>query len=85
MEDLHYLLTFNHCKKKKCSVLFGDLKNESKFQLQKKLEQAIVEAPSTLKDFIEIEEDKQLMSKVDPENEKYVYKILEHLDPSVRS
>ena len=82
MEDLHYLLTFNHCNKKRCSVLFGELKNKQKFKLQKKLENTITEASPEIQELMSVKTDQNLKN-IDPKNEKYVYKLLEHLDPNV--
>jgi hypothetical protein len=76
-------LTFNHCNKKRCAVLFGDLKDINKYKIHKKLEQTMVDAPESIKDMVKIKESKDLLEKFDPENEKYVYKLLEHLDPTV--
>ena len=83
MKDLHYLLAFNHCNKKRCAVLFGDLKNTQKFELQKKLENTLLDASSEMKDLISLNKNKELNKEINPSNERYVYKLLEHLDPTV--
>ena len=83
MEDLHYLLTFNHCNQKRCAVLFGDLTNKTKFQVHKKLENTMINAPTEIKNMMDIVENQKLRKTMKPENEKFVYKLLEHLDPKV--
>lgn len=64
-------------------MLFGDLENESKFRVQKKLEKAMAQAPQQVKSLIQMEVPTKPDRQVDPENEKFVYKLLEHLDPTV--
>ena len=83
MEDLHYLLTFNHCNKKRCAVLFGELNDNNKYQVHQKIEKTMLEAPDSIKELMELDKSQEKKREIEPENEKYVYKILEHLDPTV--